>query len=77
MLGKGIALGKNKEFTIKSWVINILIKNHFHTVIKLTSILLRKGRVVGEHEVKFSSGKEIVTLSHESFDGAFYSEGAL
>ena len=23
---------------------------------------LRKGKVVGEHEVKFSSGKEIVTL---------------
>ena len=29
------------------------------------------------HEVKFSSGKEIVTLNHESFDRALYSEGAL
>ena len=38
---------------------------------------LRKGKVVGEHEVKFSSGKEIVTLNHESFDRTLYSEGAL
>ena len=33
--------------------------------------------MVGEHEVSFSSGKEIVTLNHESFDRALYSEGAL
>ena len=33
--------------------------------------------MIGEHEVKFSSGKEIVTLNHESFDRALYSEGAL
>ena len=38
---------------------------------------LRKGKVVGEHEVKFSSGKEIITLNHEAFDRALYSEGAL
>ena len=38
---------------------------------------IRKGEVVGEHEVKFSSGKEIITLSHEAFDRALYSEGAL
>ena len=31
----------------------------------------------GEHEVKFSSGKEIITLNHEAFDRALYSEGAL
>ena len=38
---------------------------------------MRKGEVVGEHEVKFSSGKEIITLNHEAFDRALYSEGAL
>ena len=38
---------------------------------------LRKGEVIGEHEVIFSSGKEIVTLNHESFDRALYSDGAL
>ena len=38
---------------------------------------IRKGEVIGEHEVSFSSGKEIVTLNHESFDRALYAEGAL
>ena len=38
---------------------------------------IRKGETVGEHEVKFSSGKEIITLNHEAFDRALYSEGAL
>ena len=33
--------------------------------------------MIGEHEVTFSSGKEIVTLNHESFDRGLYSEGAL
>ena len=37
---------------------------------------LRKGEVIGEHEVTFSSGKEIITLNHEAFDRALYSEGA-
>ena len=37
----------------------------------------RKGEIVGEHEVTFSSGKEIITLNHEAFDRALYSEGAL
>ena len=27
--------------------------------------------------MKFSSGKEIITLNHEAFDRALYSEGAL
>ena len=38
---------------------------------------MRKGSVIGKHEVNFSSGKEVVTLNHESFDRALYSEGAL
>ena len=38
---------------------------------------IRKGEVIGEHEVKFSSGKEIITLRHDAFDRALYSEGAL
>ena len=38
---------------------------------------IRKGEIIGEHEVNFSSGKEIITLNHEAFDRALYSEGAL
>jgi 4-hydroxy-tetrahydrodipicolinate reductase len=44
---------------------------------KLILIQLRKGKIIGEHEVKFSSGKEIITLNHEAFDRALYSDGAL
>ena len=32
-------------------------------------------KLIGEHEVTFSSGKEIITLNHEAFDRALYSEG--
>ena len=38
---------------------------------------IRKGKIIGEHEVRFSSGKETVKLNHQSFDRALYSEGAL
>ena len=76
MLGEGIAAGKNKNFY------SILGKKYFNKKsfpygkrINFNSI--RRGTVVGEHEVKFSSGKEIVTLNHQSFDRALYSEGAL
>ncbi len=62
---------------IKSWAKNILTKKHFLTQKKINFNSLRRGEVVGEHEVKFSSGKEIITLNHEAFDRALYSEGAL
>ena len=37
---------------------------------------IRKGEIVGNHKVHFSSGKETITLDHEAFDRALYSEGA-
>ena len=37
---------------------------------------IRKGEIVGNHKVSFSSGKETITLDHEAFDRALYSEGA-
>ena len=76
MLGQGIATGKNKNLR------NIIGKKYlnkktfpFSKKINFNSI--RKNAFIGEHEVKFSSGKEIITLNHESFDRALYSEGAL
>ena len=36
-----------------------------------------RDRIIGEHEVTFSSGKEIIKLNHEAFDRALYSDGAL
>ena len=76
MLGRGIALGKNKEFygMIGKKYLN---KKSFPYGKKINFNSIRKGKVIGEHEVKFSNGKEIVTLNHESFDRALYSEGAL
>ena len=75
MLGKGIAVGKNKDFS-KLMGKKYLNKKSFPYGKKINFNSLRKGEVVGEHEVTFSSGKEIITLNHEAFDRALYSEGA-
>ena len=76
MLGKGIADGKNKNlFNIIGK--KYLNKKSFPYSKKINFNSIRKGEVIGEHEVRFSSGKEIVKLNHESFDRALYSEGAL
>ena len=76
MLGKGIAVGKNKDF-YKLMGKKYLNKKFFPYGKKINFNSIRKGEIIGEHEVKFSSGKEIITLNHEAFDRALYSEGAL
>jgi 4-hydroxy-tetrahydrodipicolinate reductase len=76
MLGKGIAIGKNKDF-YNMMGKKYLNKKYFPFGKKINFNSIRKKEIIGEHEVKFSSGKEIVTLNHESFDRALYSEGAL
>ncbi|MDA9609309.1 4-hydroxy-tetrahydrodipicolinate reductase [Candidatus Pelagibacter sp.] len=76
MLGKGIADGKNKNLynLIGKKFLN---KKSFPYGKKINFNSLRKGKIIGEHEVKFSSGKEIITLNHEAFDRTLYSDGAL
>ena len=76
MLGKGIADGKNKNFysLIGKKFLN---KSFFPYGKKINFNSIRKGAVIGEHEVAFSSGKEIIKLNHEAFDRALYSDGAL
>ena len=76
MLGKGIAIGKNKDF-YKLIGKKYLNKKSFPYGKKINFNSIRKGEIIGEHEVKFSSGKEIITLNHEAFDRALYSDGAL
>ena len=76
MLGKGIADGKNKS------LYNLIGKKYlnqksFPYSNKINFNSIRSGKVIGEHEVSFSSGKEIIKLNHESFDRSLYSEGAL
>ena len=76
MLGEGIANGKNKKLHNLMGK-KYLNKKSFPYSSKINFNSIRKGEVVGEHEVRFSSGKEIIRLNHESFDRALYSEGAL
>ena len=76
MLGKGIAVGKKKDF-YKLIGKKFLNQKSFPYGNKINFNSLRKGEIIGEHEVKFSSGKEIITLNHEAFDRSLYSEGAL
>ena len=76
MLGKGIADGKNKNLynLIGKKFLN---QKSFPYGKKINFNSIRKGEIIGEHEVKFSSGKEIITLNHEAFDRTLYSDGAL
>ena len=76
MLGKGIAEGKNKNLysLIGKKFLN---KKTFPYGKKINFNSIRKGHIIGEHEVTFSSGKEIIKLNHEAFDRALYADGAL
>ena len=76
MLGKGIADGKNKN------LYNLMgkkfsNKKSFPYGKKINFNSIRKGEIIGEHEVAFSNGKEIIKLNHEAFDRRLYSDGAL
>ncbi len=76
MLGKGVAKGKRKEFY------GMFGKKYFNSKNfpygkKINFNSIRKGEIIGEHAVLFSSGKEIIKLNHEAFDRTLYSEGAL
>ena len=76
MLAKGIADGKNKNLynLIGKKFLN---KKSFPYGKKINFNSIRKGEIIGEHEVTFSSGKEIIRLNHEAFDRTLYSDGAL
>ena len=76
MLGKGIAIGKNKAFH-KILGKKYLNKKSFPYGSKINFNSIRKREIIGEHEVLFSNKKEIIKLNHEAFDRALYSEGAL
>jgi 4-hydroxy-tetrahydrodipicolinate reductase len=76
MLGQGIAIGKNRNF-YGIMGKKYLNKKKFPYGKKINFNSVRKGKIIGVHEVLFSSGKEIIKLNHEAFDRALYSEGAL
>jgi 4-hydroxy-tetrahydrodipicolinate reductase len=76
MLGKGIADGKNKNL-YNLMGKKFLNQKSFPYGKKINFNSIRKDEIIGEHEVTFSSGKEIIKLNHEAFDRALYSDGAL
>ena len=76
MLGRGVADGKNKNFYSLLGK-KFLNKKTFPYGKKINFNSIRKGEIIGEHEVTFSSGKEIIKLNHEAFDRTLYSDGAL
>ena len=76
MLGKGVADGKNKNLydLIGKKFLN---EKYFPYGKKINFNSIRKSEIIGEHEVAFSNGKEIIKLNHEAFDRSLYSDGAL
>ena len=66
MLGKGIANRKNKNLynLIGKKFLN---KKSFPYGKKINFNSIRKGEIIGEHEVKFTSEKEIITLHLHSY----------
>jgi len=75
MLGKGVAIGKNKNF-YKILGKKYLNKKTFPYSKKINFNSIRKGQIIGNHKILFSNGKETITLDHEAFDRTLYSEGA-
>ena len=75
MLGRGIAIGKKKDF-YKLVGKKYFNKKTFPYSKKINFNSIRKGEIVGNHKVLFSSGKETITLNHETFDRVLYAEGA-
>ena len=76
MLGKGIADGKNKDL-YNLMGKKFLNKKNFPYGKKINFNSIRKGEIIGEHEVMFSSGKEKISLNHKASDRTLYSDGAL
>jgi 4-hydroxy-tetrahydrodipicolinate reductase len=69
-------VGKRKDF-YKLMGRKYLNKKAFPYSKKINFNSIRKGKIIGNHKVFFSTGKETITLDHEAFDRALYSEGAL
>ena len=75
MLGKGIAVGKNKDF-YKLLGKKYLNKKSFPYGKKLILILLEKVKLLENMKLHSLVVKRVITLNHEAFDRALYSEGA-
>ena len=59
-----------QDYKTKNEVTILLASHNMNEVERLCDsiIMMRKGKIIGEHEVLFSSGKEMIKLNHKAFD---------
>jgi len=76
MLGAGAAKGRGKS--LKSLMgKKTLNKNNLPFSKKINFNSKRKGKIVGNHSIFFSNSMEVINLTHNAYDRALYSLGAL
>ena len=76
MLGESIAAGKKKKLN-KVKIISKVGNRKKTQNGKITFNSFRKGNVVGDHKVIFSSKDEVIELSHEALDRGIFATGAI
>ena len=76
MLGKSIANGKNKSLE-KIKIIGKVGSRKKSQNDKITFNSYRKGNIVGDHKVIFTSKDEVIELSHEALDRGIFATGAI
>ena len=76
MLGKAIANGKNKSLE-KIKIIGKVGSRKKSQNDKITFNSYRKGKVIGDHKVIFTSKDEVIELSHEALDRGIFATGAI
>ena len=76
MLGQSIASGKKKKLD-KIKIISKVGNRKKTQNGKIIFNSFRKGNVVGDHKVIFSSKDEVIELSHEALDRGIFATGAI
>ena len=76
MLGESIAAGKKKKLN-KVKIISKVGNRKKTQNGKITFNSFRKGNVVGDHKVIFSSKDEVIELSHEALDRGIFATAAI
>ena len=76
MLGDSIANGRNQKLD-KLKVISKVGNRKKTKKGKITFNSFRKGNVIGDHKIIFSSKDEVIELSHEALDRGIFATGAI
>jgi len=76
MMGQAAAEGKNKKFENIKKISRLNIKAK-STKDKIVVSSFRKGEVIGDHEIIFSSRDEDITIKHTAKDRGIFANGAI